>query len=76
MTIDAACLETRESIPWVANETASDAERVGVHAHIALCGECRADLAKALALRRRMAELADALPAAAPSDCPTPAPAS
>lgn len=67
MTMDTLCHEARELVPWVANDTASEAETLQVYRHIADCAGCRTDLAQTLALRHRTREAAAALPLEAPS---------
>jgi len=61
MTMDTLCQEIQDLVPWVANETASEAETVQVYRHVADCAGCRTDLAHTLALRHRTREAAAAL---------------
>jgi hypothetical protein len=60
-----ACLPALGALPFIANGTASPAERQECAAHLAVCGACRAELAQALALRDALVALPRGDPAAA-----------
>jgi len=56
------CQEVQELLPWIANKTASPAERRQVFAHIAACADCRRELVEVVALAWRVESATEALP--------------